>query len=952
MWVSFCGITFSQIYQFIIGFRLFRLCWIFGYLSVIVLSQIYELIIGFRLFRLCRIFGYLWVIALFLKSANLSLVLSYFVCVGFSFQIPWLSLQYINPLQICPFLERRNIYISQSFLPYLKQFIWCYPFLELSMDQFLEVGKDFIETAVTELVGAINIIYSSTTWRKELKEKLLLLKPNIDGAMEIISDSDSSAHRYRRFKDFQTVLQDGFNLVDEGDNMHIYDIYGKWRYGRRIREFQEKIKDLIDTQGSPILAHDLQKLSSEVTDLRRRLEAATIDEQSVSYTSSYTSQEVPDMPNFVVGLDNRINAVKEILLQNDVDRLGITGMGGSGKTTLASAVCNNTQVKASFQNNIFFIPVKQSNPNVKGLLETMWDKIIGGQRPEFQSIEDAHDQLKKKLRLRPYRPTLVVLDDVWSTSSLEYLLFEAKGYKTIITTRQDSTIRVTDSTRLYNMPLLEDANALSLFCCCAFGQTSIPTTEKEDLVKQVAAECKGLPLALKVIGSSLRGKPRPIWRNAERKLSKAESISEYHKESLLKRLETSIDVLDDKHKQCFLDLGAFPKSRKFSVESLLDIWVYVREMEWTDAFEVLLELASRNLLNLTGYPGSGAIDYSCASELSFSQHDVTRDLALHLASQDSIISPKRLFMPRKEDKIPTEWLNTLKDQSSRAQLVSIHTGAMQEQDWCQIDFSEVEALALFFEANQYCLPTFLHSMPKLKVLIVYNYSSMRAIISGLPRFPSPVQIRSVLLNKLIVPSLYENCISWERLEKLSVCLCEGLGNMTLMDMELESLNFPNMMEINIDHCSDLGELPVKLCNLTSLQRLSVTNCHLIQNLPDDIGRLKSLRLLRLSACPSLSRLPPSICKLGKLEYLDISLCRCLQDLPTEFDQLSNLETLDMRECSGLKKLPTVKQRSLKRVIISDSEKEYEAWLSIKASTVHNLTIDVVPETFSLAWLDD
>jgi len=353
------------------------------------------------------------------------------------------------------------------------------------MDQFLEVGKDFIETAVTELVGAINIIYSSTTWRKELKEKLLLLKPNIDGAMEIISDSDSSAHRYRRFKDFQTVLQDGFNLVDEGDNMHIYDIYGKWRYGRRIREFQEKIKDLIDTQGSPILAHDLQKLSSEVTDLRRRLEAATIDEQSVSYTSSYTSQEVPDMPNFVVGLDIRINAVKEILLQNDVDRLGITGMGGSGKTTLASAVCNNTQVKASFQNNIFFIPVKQSNPNVKGLLETMWDKIIGGQRPEFQSIEDAHDQLKKKLRLRPYRPTLVVLDDVWSTSSLEYLLFEAKGYKTIITTRQDSTIRVTDSTRLYNMPLLEDANALSLFCCCAFGQTSIPTTEKEDLVKQV-----------------------------------------------------------------------------------------------------------------------------------------------------------------------------------------------------------------------------------------------------------------------------------------------------------------------------------------------------------------------------------------------------------------------------------------------------------------------------------
>jgi len=809
---------------------------------------------------------------------------------------------------------------------------------------------DLLLKVAEELGGVVKIAYSSKTWGKELKEKLLLLKRDIDDATEMISDSDSSTHRHSQFKDFQAVLQDGFNLVDEGDNLHICDVYRRWRYGRKVREFQEKIKGLIDFQGSPILARDLQKLGADVTDLRRRLEAATIPEQSIIRDNF---QDVPDMPNFVVGLDNRVNAVKQILLQTDVDRLGITGMGGSGKTTLATALCNDTQVKASFQKSIIFIPVKRSNPNVKGLLETMWDKIIGAKRPDFQSIEDAHDQLQKKLRLRPYRPTLVVLDDVWSTSNLEQLLFEAKGYKTIITTRQDSTIRITDSTRLYNIPLLEDANALSLFCSWAFGQNSIPTIEKEDLVKQVAAECKGLPLALKVIGSSLRGKPRPIWKNAERKLSKAESISEYHKESLLKRLETSIDVLDDKHKQCFLDLGAFPKGRKFSVESLLDIWVYVREMEWTDAFEVLLELASRNLLNLQGYPGSGAINYSIASELSFSQHDVMRDLALHLASQDGIISPKRLFMPSKEDKIPTEWLNTLKDQSSRAQFVSIHTGAMQEQDWCQIDFPEVEALALFFAANQYCLPRFLRSMPKLKVLIVYNYSSMRAIISGLPRFPSPVQIRSVLLNKLIVPSLlYENCRSWERLEKLSVCLCEGLGNITLMDMDLEPLNFPNIMEINIDHCSDLGELPAKLSDLTSLQRLSVTNCHLIQNLPDDIGRLKSLRLLRLSACPSLSRLPTSICKLGKLEYLDISLCRCLQDLPTEFDQLSNLETLDMRECSGLKKLPTVKQRSLKRVIISDSEKEYEAWLSIKASTVHNLTIDVVPETFSLAWLDD
>jgi hypothetical protein len=96
---------------------------------------------------------------------------------------------------------------------------------------------------------------------------------------------------------------------------------------------------------------------------------------------------------------------------------------------------------------------------------------------------------------------------------------------------------------------------------------------------------------------------------------------------------------------------------------------------------------------------------------------------------------------------------------------------MEEQDFCQIDFPEVEALALFFSPSEYCLPTFLHTMPKLKVLIIYNYSSKHAILHGLPGFSSVTQLKYVLLKKLIMPPFYEYCRSWECLEKLSsVCV--------------------------------------------------------------------------------------------------------------------------------------------------------------------------------------
>jgi len=94
-----------------------------------------------------------------------------------------------------------------------------------------------------------------------------------------------------------------------------------------------------------------------------------------------------------------------------------------------------------FYKNIIFITVSPS-PNVKGLLEATCAKIIGGRRPVFQSIEDGHNQQQEKLSSKGYGSFLVVLDDVWSKSNIKPLLFEAEGYKTIITRRQDSTIPI------------------------------------------------------------------------------------------------------------------------------------------------------------------------------------------------------------------------------------------------------------------------------------------------------------------------------------------------------------------------------------------------------------------------------------------------------------------------------------------------------------------------------
>ncbi|XP_059074930.1 probable disease resistance protein At4g33300 [Cryptomeria japonica] len=140
-------------------------------------------------------------------------------------------------------------------------------------------------------------------------------------------------------------------------------------------------------------------------------------------------------------------------------------------------------------------------------------------------------------------------------------------------------------------------------CFWSFGQTPIPSTANAILVKELLAECDGLPHALKAIGSSLHGKSHEAWERVMKKISKGESISDYHKKGLIRLLQINIDSLDDVAKECFQDLGLFPEDRKICVDTLLGIWVYVRNLQCHNAFAILSELASKNLLNLTSTSG-------------------------------------------------------------------------------------------------------------------------------------------------------------------------------------------------------------------------------------------------------------------------------------------------------------------------------------------------------------
>ncbi|XP_009407671.2 putative disease resistance protein At5g47280 [Musa acuminata AAA Group] len=646
-----------------------------------------------------------------------------------------------------------------------------------------------------------------------------------------------------------------------------------------------------------------------------------------------------------VGVGIRVGKerVKEMLMAGG-DRaavVGISGIGGSGKTTLAKEICRDPQIRSYFNDKIYFETVSQS-PNLESLKLKLWEQITGNM------VLGAYNQIPQwqmELGPRDKGPVLVVLDDVWALAVLEELLFRIPGYKILVVSRFKFPSVVKNN---YEIELLGEEDALSLFCHAAFEQQSIPFTADKKLVKQVVEECKGLPLALKVIGASLRDQPPKFWARAKNRLARGEAICDSHENKLLEHMASTIGFLSGKVRECFLDLGSFPEDKRIPLDVLINMWMELHDLDEEDAFAILVELSNKNLLTLFKDAQNRAGDiYSSYMEFFVTQHDVLRDLALHVNNCEPLTSRRRLIMPRRENELPREWERN-KDEPFEAQIVSINSGEMKESDWFQMHFPKAEVLILNFSADQYSLPPFLSTMPKLKVLVLINHGTSCTLMQNLSVFTTLNNLRSLWLEKIAVPPLPKTTVPLQNLRKVSLVLCELNNSLRGSKVDL-SMTLPRLSHLTIDHCIDLTKLPSSICNIGSLQCISISNCHDLSELPGDFGKLSSLEILRVYACPSLKRLPQSICRLKRLKYLDISQSFNLRELPEELGHLTSLEKIDMRECSQLRTIPR-SSSSLKSLghVICDEEVAL-LWKEAERC-IPDLRVQVAEECFNLDWL--
>ncbi|KAM1091151.1 hypothetical protein ACFX2J_018475 [Malus domestica] len=801
----------------------------------------------------------------------------------------------------------------------------------------VSVGMGALRTSFQMLFDAVKSAQEENTMFQHL---LGNIKSTLESLQPLIKDIEKYNSKEGR-ENYAIQMEEGAKLVQKCSKV---GVGRKHAYTKKLNQLDKSLRRVFDVLKLQVMRDaretlvPLRKIETVLSRIEERLKIKNNQPEMVKCSSA-----VPEAPSVTVGLDLPLKELKVKLLKDEkVSMLVLTAAGGCGKTTLAKMFCQDQEVKDTFKNNIFFVNVSKK-PNLDLIVHELYQRK-GSELPAFENEVMAAKWLQQFLKESRQNPLLFVLDDVWSESGSlleKFDQFKFSNCKILVTSR----FAFPRFGSPYHLAPLNDEDAMDLFHYSASLEDKSSYTY-EDLSRKIIKRFKGCPLAIALVGRSLRGQPIEIWHKRVVEWCKGSSILDSDRD-LLACLQSSLDALDKEKaiiKECFLDLGSFSEDQRIAAAALIDMWAELYGLdEEILTIANLHELTARSLATLVVTRHEREAD-GYYTEHFVTQHNMLRELAIHQGSQDPIEHRKRLFINICGDKLP-KWLTEQKYQAIKARLLSISTDGAFSAKWPNMQAPEAEVLVLNFQTKNYALPEFVEKMDILKVLILKNYGLLSAELDNFELLGSLSNLKRIRLERISIPSISKVLKQLKSLQKISFFMCDiGQGFVQILDA------LPNLVELNIDYCHDLVQLPANLCNLVHLKKLSITNCHKLSTLPADIGKLVNLEVLRLRSCADLLELPGSIRNLKVLKFLDISDCFSVKELPEDIGAMCSMEKINVSQCSRLKELPAsvMDLEQLNEVICDEETKTlWEPFLPF----LTNIHLKVIKEDINLNWLN-
>ncbi|XP_060187201.1 TMV resistance protein N-like isoform X3 [Lycium barbarum] len=754
-------------------------------------------------------------------------------------------------------------------------------------DVKLERGK-FISPellkAIEESKFAIIIFsenYASSTWcLQELTKIMECVEKNGQEAIPIFYNVDPSDVRMQR-NSFAVAMAE-----------HEADLKGS------DMEKVQRWKDVLH-KAANIAGWDVRKTANGD-------EAKCID-LIVNKIFCSVEETISSFAKHLVGIKSRVKEVKSLLNVEfgGVYYVGIWGMGGVGKTTVARAIFD--EISYLFEGSCFLANVREISKKYgpegpEHLQKKLLSQILKQQSP---NISSANEGVKMMSRMLRFKKVLIVLDDVDNNDQLEYLVGKCDwfgdGSRIITTSRNNELLRKHD--KLYRVPELAIHEALELFSWHAFQQGT-PDKEFANLCISVVNYANGLPLALEVLGSFLYRRGMNEWKSA---LDRLEDIGDG---KIVKQLSLSLDGLSPEDKDIFLDIACFFRGKKkddvitilnsfgFKSEIGIDILIrksvlYISEgmVEMHDLIEQMGQQVARNIDQDQPWKHS-RLWHGKDIETVFSENlwtDSVKGITVPIGSDQHICKWSKAFR-----NMPCLRLLIVKGEEVRhyepvSNTIEYLPSSLKWLDWSYYSFESLPAnfqprnlvgLNMTFSS----LIEFCKEPKAFNKLTILNLSFSENLIRT-PCFSETPNLKRIILKSCL--SLVEVHPSIGNLKKLIFLNMENCKNLKIL---LSSIQMESLESLNLSGCEKLGEFPEIRGNMELLSELLLGRTT-IWELPSSIGRLIGISLLDLRSCKNLVRLPASITEMKKLKILILKGCLKLAAFPENLGDLEELEEL-------------------------------------------------------------
>ncbi|TVU21962.1 hypothetical protein EJB05_31634 [Eragrostis curvula] len=358
--------------------------------------------------------------------------------------------------------------------------------------------------------------------------------------------------------------------------------------GKRRRLLQENQDFLMDTglvpvpEGSVHRARNINMRLDEIIDYSNHFTLSVNDgeRRSTPEFSSLRRTTPLVYEKSIFGREKDRDMIVEKLLSKEEENCtspltvaAIVGMGGLGKTTLAKLVYNDMRVRQSFD-KFAWVYVSENFDIIK-----ITSNIITSLTKHSCEHTEFGDLCRKLAQEIKDKRVLIVLDDVWNDDRRrehwELLcapLSATRKCQIILTTRSEALAMLVETMPFYRPSCLSFDDSWSLFKQVAFpgDQEQNASTELVRIGKSIVRKCKGLPLAIKTLGSMLRYEmDEERWVNVLK--SELWDLKQPQHE-ILPALELSYKHMPICLKRCFHALSLFPKVNSISKKEVMKLW--------------------------------------------------------------------------------------------------------------------------------------------------------------------------------------------------------------------------------------------------------------------------------------------------------------------------------------------------------------------------------------------